>query len=254
MSSLNVATFQYDIAWESPDKNLDYIHSRIDFDTDLLILPEMFTTGFSMDPERLAVAMDNHQVDIVQQIANEFDMYIMGSMIISDRGHYFNRLILFSPDLSPRYYDKRHLFTYGTEDQHYASGNQDGIFEIGDWKICARVCYDLRFPVWSRNVSDYDLLVYVANWPLARQKAWDTLLLARAIENQSYVIGVNRVGTDGNGLKYGGGSAIINYRGDILTHARDEERIDTQVLIMDSLRDFRSKYPFLKDRDHFTIH
>jgi len=233
--------------------------------THVIILPEMFSTGFSMKPELLAEKMDGPTVSWMKKKAREKKVIITGSIIVEEEGQYYNRLIWMQPDGRYGHYDKRHLFAYAEEDKHYSPGSKRLIASVNGWKINLLVCYDLRFPVWSRqarnpisgngdeNAFEYDVLVYVANWPEKRSMAWKTLLQARAIENQCYVIGVNRTGKDGNGIDHAGDSMVIDPLGEILYHKKDQEETFTITLEKDHLEKIRNRFPFLRDADDFTI-
>jgi predicted amidohydrolase len=251
---MNITTIQTNIIWEDKDSNLKNYQSKIDnIESDLIILPEMFTTGFTMDPKPHAETMDGKTVQWMKQNASEKDLAICGSIIIEEEGKYFNRFIWVNPDGSIYHYDKKHLFPFAGEDEHYAPGNSKLIIEYKDWKICPLICYDLRFPVWSRNVEDYDVLIYVANWPSKRKLAWRSLLVARAIENQCYVIGVNRVGEDGNNLSYNGDTSLINALGETLYINSQSEDVFTTTLSKLELNKVRTQLPFLKDKDNFNF-
>ena len=220
----------------------------------------MFSTGFSMKPELFAETMEGESVAWMKRVSRENGIILTGSLIIEEEGKYFNRLIWMLPNGQMGHYDKRHRFAYAGEDQHYTAGDKRLIASVKGWKINLQVCYDLRFPVWARNrvskdVSnpEYDVLIYVANWPERRSHAWKTLLCARAIENQAYVVGVNRVGSDGNNIYHSGNSLVINPLGEVLYHKSDEEDIATIVLEKDKLEDTRARFPFLNDADSFNI-
>ena len=230
--------------------------------TELVILPEMFTTGFSMNAAALAEPMKGETIEWMKRTSARNRVILTGSLIIEEKGNYFNRLIWMLPNGDMGYYDKRHLFGYSKEDQFYHAGEKRLICSVKGWKINLQVCYDLRFPVWARQASkiveeerqpEYDILVYVANWPERRSHAWKTLLCARAIENQCYVIGVNRVGKDGNDIYYSGNSLIVDPLGEVLYHMADEEDVFTITLEKEKLNEVRSKFPFLKDGDEFKI-
>lgn len=226
--------------------------------TEIVVLPEMFSTGFSMRPEQLAETMEGETLQWMKRIASEKKIILTGSLIIKEKEKFFNRLIWMLPNGHYGIYDKRHRFAFAGEDQYYTAGDKRLIASVKGWKINLQVCYDLRFPVWSRQQSqegepEYDLLIYVANWPEKRITAWKTLVQARAIENQSYVVGVNRTGTDGNDINYSGGSMIVDPLGEILYHKKEEEDIFTFTLTKDHLQTVREKFPFWKDADHFTI-
>jgi len=264
MASLVITTIQTNLVWEDKSANLDLLEQKINSlksQTEIIVLPEMFTTGFSMRPHLFAETMDGETVAWMKRLSSENRVAITGSIIIKEGEQYFNRLIWMLPNGEYGLYDKRHLFAYATENQHYTAGNKRLIASIKGWKINLQVCYDLRFPVWARQsyppkgntVPEYDVLVYVANWPERRSHAWKTLLCARAIENQCYVIGVNRVGTDGNGIYHSGNTLIIDPLGEILYHMADDEDIFTTALQKERLTEVRAKFPFWKDGDDFLI-
>ncbi|WKD85177.1 Omega-amidase YafV [Polaribacter huanghezhanensis] len=256
-TDLQIAIIQKDLVWENAIKNkakLDVLLEDIQ-NVDVIILPEMFTTGFSMVPKPLAEDMNGETVDWMQQKAAHFDAAVVGSIIINNKGRYYNRMLFVHPKGKIETYDKRHTFTLAGEHKAYTSGKNKLIVDYKGWKICPLICYDLRFPVWSRNVEEYDLLIYVANWPIPRINAWKTLLKARAIENMSYCIGVNRVGVDTNGYEYNGNSMAIDFLGNELTEVvENEEKIIYATLSKNKLRNVRTKLPFLEDKDQFTIH
>jgi predicted amidohydrolase len=252
---MNIVIIQPDIIWESPERNIENYRrllSAITTDPDLIILPEMFTTGFSMNSSKLAVSVDNPFADWMKSIVKEKTSAITGSLIIMEGGKFYNRLIFIDSKGHISFYDKRHLFRMGGEGDHFTSGNKKLIVELDEWKICPLICYDLRFPVWSRNREEYDLLLYVSNWPAARSEVWNTLLKARAIENQSWVIGVNRVGRDGENIDYKGESQVIDPKGKIRMYLDDQEQVGEISISLSELRNFRKKFPVWKDRDHFT--
>jgi predicted amidohydrolase len=256
MSTLNVTIVQADLIWHDAVGNRRQFTTVIDGlqnATDLIVLPEMFTTGFSMDAPRLAETMDGDSVTWMREMAANSKASVCGSLIISDGQQYFNRFICASPAGDLQCYDKRHLFRLADEQDHYAPGNKLLTFDLKGWRICPMVCYDLRFPVWSRNRESYDLLLYVANWPNRRHHAWATLLRARAIENLSYVAGVNRTGTDGNEIPYDGGSSIIDFLGADLVNLGDLEGTASADLDLEKLIAFRERFAFHKDADNFTI-
>ncbi|MDA0679608.1 MAG: amidohydrolase [Proteobacteria bacterium] len=256
MPTLKVSIVQSNLHWHDARRNREMFSlaiQNIREQTDLIVLPEMFTTGFSMDAPGLAEPMDGDTVVWMKQIAATHGAAVCGSVIVVDGNSYFNRFICVMPDGSAATYDKRHLFRLADEHSHYAPGNILRTFEIKGFRIRPMICYDLRFPVWSRNRGDYDLLLYVANWPSRRHNAWATLLRARAIENLSYLAGVNRVGLDGNDLPYIGGSAIIDYLGNDLVDLGDQEGTGTATLDLATLRNFRDKFPFDKDADEFAL-
>ena len=255
--NLKVSLVQTNLHWENPTANLAMLEEKI-FNiseaTDLIILPEMFTTGFSMKAEQFAEPMNLTTTRWMKQMAAQTGAVVMGSVIIKERENYYNRLLWVTPEGDVDSYDKRHLFRMGKENDVYAEGTKRLIKTIKGWKICPLICYDLRFPVWSRNVNlDYDLLIYVANWPQVRMYPWDSLLVARAIENQSYVVGVNRVGEDGNGFAHSGNSAVIDFAGKVLFREIDNEIIHHHTLDRSSLDEFRSGFPAYLDADRFVI-
>lgn len=256
MSTLDVTIVQAELHWHDPERNrADF--SRLltgrDEATDLILLPEMFTTGFTMHARENAERMDGPSVAWMAETADRIGAAVCGSLVIQDGGEYYNRFILMRPDGKAEYYDKRHLFRLAGEHEHYAAGSKCATFMLKGWRIRPLVCYDLRFPVWSRNRNDYDLLVYVANWPEPRHLAWETLLRARAIENIAFVAGVNRVGTDGNDIPYVGGSAVIDYTGKYLAALGREPGIASATLEMAGLEKFRSRFPFWRDADEFSL-
>ncbi|MEI7471551.1 MAG: amidohydrolase [Chitinophagaceae bacterium] len=263
MSTLSITTIQTNLIWEEPATNLRLLEEKIqsiESPTEIVVLPEMFSTGFSMKPELFAETMEGESVAWMKRVSRENGIILTGSLIIEEEGKYFNRLIWMLPNGQMGHYDKRHRFAYAGEDQHYTAGDKRLIASVKGWKINLQVCYDLRFPVWARNrvikdVSnpEYDVLIYVANWPERRSHAWKTLLCARAIENQAYVVGVNRVGSDGNNIYHSGNSLVINPLGEVLYHKSDEEDIATIVLEKDKLEDTRTRFPFLNDADSFNI-
>ncbi|MES2003671.1 MAG: amidohydrolase [Bacteroidota bacterium] len=260
MSALIFTIIQTKLFWEDKAANLAMLEEKImniREHTEIVVLPEMFSTGFSMQAEKLAENMEGETVSWMKRMAATRKIVLTGSMIIEEKGHYFNRLLWVLPDGKLGYYDKRHRFAYAGEDNHYTAGNRRLIAQVKGWKINLLVCYDLRFPVWARqqvtDIPEYDVLLYVANWPERRIHAWKTLLTARAIENQCYVIGVNRVGDDGNGIHYNGESMVIDALGTTLYQKNEEEDIYTVVLERNSLQETREKFPFWKDADHFKI-
>jgi omega-amidase len=256
MEELRITTVQSILHWEQADKNLDMFSSKLaglKGTTDLVVLPEMFTTGFSMQAESLAESMDGPSVRWMEKTAAELNAVVTGSLIIEERGQFFNRLVWMRPDGSRATYDKRHLFTLAGEHEQYAAGKRHLIVSCRGWSICPLICYDLRFPVWSRNVSGFDVLLYMANWPEKRSQAWKTLLAARAIENQCYTVGVNRVGEDANGHTYSGDTSLYNFAGDLLHQSSFVEEISTIRISKEEQEVFRTELPFLKDADDFVI-
>lgn len=254
MENLRVSLVQSALYWENKASNLEQFAEKLaplGGHSDLIILPEMFTTGFSMNPEKLAESMDGRTMQWLTQQAKALNAVVTGSFIVNENQKYFNRLIWMRPDGTFEWYDKRHLFTYADEHLHYTAGKQRLVVEWLGWKICPLICYDLRFPVWSRNTDAYDVLIYVANFPERRSHAWKSLLIARAIENQAFTIGVNRVGTDGNDIYYVGDTSLIDYNGQLIHQVSQLENIFTTSLSYASLKDFRKRFAFLQDQDSF---
>ena len=257
MDNLKITIFQGYLFWENTDKNLQNIELRLSAireKTDLIILPEMFNTGFTMNAEKLAEAMGGKTMQWMHKIAVKYSCVVTGSLIIKENNKYYNRLIWMRPDGSNQQYDKRHLFALGKEHETYTAGTKKLIVELNGWKICPVICYDLRFPVWLRNVGgEYDLLLIVANWPERRALHWRTLIPARAIENQAYVVAVNRVGHDGDEVYHSGDSNCIDPNGKVIYYKRDEEDMYTFSIVGDEIEKIRRAMPFLKDADVFKI-
>ncbi|ANE51800.1 amidohydrolase [Flavisolibacter tropicus] len=261
MSSLSVTLIQTALHWEDKASNLQMLEQKINSITEkthIVVLPEMFSTGFSMRPEALAETMQGETVAWMKRIATEKRIILTGSAIIEEEGQYYNRLIWMLPNGQYGYYNKRHLFAFAGEDQHYSGGDQRFIASVNGWKINLLVCYDLRFPVWARQQYtaegfEYDVLIYVANWPERRNTAWKTLLQARAIENQCYVVGVNRVGKDGNDIYHSGDSMVVTALGEVLYHKEHDEDVVTIQLEKEALQAVREKLPFWKDADQFDL-
>lgn len=254
---LKVTVIQPDIIWENKEANYkqyEMFLSLIKEKKEIVVLPEMFNTGFSMQPEKFAEKMDGEAVQWMQKMAVAHKCILTGSVMIEENGNYYNRLIWMLPNGQSYHYDKRHLFAYAKEDEHYTAGDKRLIVSVNGWKICLMVCYDLRFPVWMRNQNEeYDVLIFVANWPERRSYAWSSLLRARAIENMSYVIGVNRVGDDGNGIHYNGCSAVIDPLGETLWENKEQAVAQSIVLDKTELTEKRNHFPFLKDADRFLL-
>lgn len=257
MENLKITVFQGYLFWEKIDQNLQNIELRlgnIREKTDLIILPEMFNTGFTMNAVQLAEPMGGKTMQWMHKIAKQFDCVITGSLIVEESGKYYNRLIWMQPDGVCNYYDKRHLFALGKEHETYTPGTKRLIVELKGWKICPVICYDLRFPVWLRNVNaEYDLLLIVGNWPEKRALHWRTLIPARAVENQCYVIGVNRVGHDGNEIYHSGDSTCVDPNGNTIYYKRDEEDVYTFTIVGDEVVKIRRQMPFLRDADNFNL-
>ncbi len=256
MPTLAVTVVQAELCWHDAVRNREHFTAVIgglQEATDLIVLPEMFTTGFSMDAANLAESMDGDSVRWMRETAAGCNAAVCGSLIIAQEQQFYNRFICAFPSGELHCYDKRHLFRLAGEQNHYAPGETLVTFELNGWRVCPMVCYDLRFPAWSRNRDSYDLLLYVANWPQRRHHAWETLLRARAIENLSYVAGVNRTGKDGNDIPYKGGSSIIDYLGETLVDLGNRTGTATTVLDLDQLGAFRDRFAFHKDADNFTL-
>lgn len=263
MQDLKITIVQTDLHWEDPTANLAMLEEKIwniGQQTDVIVLPEMFTTGFSMEARKLGEMMNMRTFKWMKQMADQTNALVMGSYIANVHDKFFNRLVWMEPGGGFKTYDKRHLFRMAEENHVYSPGESPLIAHWKGWNICPLICYDLRFPVWSRNrwnaslkKPSYDMLVYVANWPQVRIQAWDTLLRARAIENLSYVVGVNRIGTDGNGIDYNGNSAIIGPKGDTIFSAAEEEVIKTLQVSAHSLQAYRDKFPAFLDGDDFNL-
>jgi len=258
MSTLQITTIQSTLFWEDKQANLNMFEDKIkglQHKGGVVILPEMFSTGFSMNTTDLAETMDGNTLSWMKRVSKENNIILTGSAIISEDNQFFNRLIWMLPNQTFGFYDKRHLFAYAGENQFYSSGNKRLIASVNGWKLNLNICYDLRFPVWARQQqeNEYDALVYVANWPEKRNHAWKSLLTARAIENQCYVVGVNRVGVDGKGINYSGDTMVVDPLGVVLYHKENEEDIFTAFLQKDTLQAIRQQFPFAKDADGFTL-
>lgn len=256
---LNIHLIQTHLHWEDIDLNLNHLEAKIksiQTESDIIILPEMFSTGFTMTPEKLAEENGGKALLWMQKMASEKKCAIVGSLSIKEHNSYFNRLYWVMPDTSYSYYNKRHLFRMGKEQEHYSAGSEKLIIQYKGWKICPLVCYDLRFPVWSRNTKNnpYDALIYVANWPAIRSYPWKQLLIARAIENQSYVIGVNRIGEDGNNIPHSGDSMVIGPKGEILSgNHENQDTVIVANIALNPLKEFRNQFPAMMDADDFSI-
>lgn len=254
---LKIAVFQFDLKWENIQANLekiDCILEQLPADVDIVFLPEMFSTGFTMNAAKVAETMDGETMNWLKDISSKYDIAICGSLVIQEDRKFYNRLIFVEPSGKILHYDKRHLFTMSGENTVYTPGNSRLIVKYRGWRICPLICYDLRFPVWSRNLKNYDVLAYVANWPEQRSLVWNTLLKARAIENQSYVVGVNRVGTDGNNITYSGQSQIIDAKGTELAVGQEySEEVVFAGLSYSKQEQFRRKFPVLDDADPYSI-
>lgn len=262
MNDLRVTVIQSDLYWENIGANLAMFEEKIwkiEGPTDLIVLPEMFTTGFTMEAAKLAEPMNSTTTRWMKQMAAQTGAMVVGSFIVNDGGKYYNRLLAVKPDGSYHTYDKKHLFVLAGEGKAYTPGTSKTVFNWNGWNICPLICYDLRFPVFARSVRtaqqeyEYDLLLYVANWPVPRIHAWDTLLQARAIENISYCAGVNRTGRDGIGMDYCGHTAVYNYKGEALIAPTMQDSISTTTLYWQELSAFRERFPFQRDSDGFSL-
>jgi predicted amidohydrolase len=253
---MKIALLQAPLVWENPIQNRNYFEEKINAITenvDLIVLPEMFTSGFSMNPKAVSEPMQGETVLWLQALTKAKNAAITGSVVIQENGNCYNRLVFVFPSGEIKTYDKKHLFTLAGEDKIYTSGTEKIIIEYKGFKICPLICYDLRFPVFARNTEDYDVLIYVANWPIPRINAWDALLKARAIENMCYTIGVNRIGFDGNHHEYVGHSQAIDFLGNYLIEPQKTETIFITNLDKNALLKARQKLGFLNDRDAFTL-
>ncbi|NQV77165.1 MAG: amidohydrolase [Lutibacter sp.] len=257
MQHLKIVLLQVDLVWHNAELNRNQFSKKINSikeQVDIIVLPEMFTTGFSMQPQKVFESMQGETIKWMQKIALENNTAIAGSIIILEDNKYYNRFIFVHPSGEINKYDKRHLFVLIGEDKVYTSGKEKLIVTYKGWRICPLICYDLRFPIWSRNVEDYDVLLYVANWPKPRIAAWDALLKARSIENLCYTIGVNRVGIDGNNLEYSGHSVAYDSLGKKLTHIKTNLE-DKAVITLSKkhINEVRNKLNFLNDKDVFEL-
>ena len=253
---MNVALIQTDIIWENPSENRKNLEEKIkalNESIDLIVFPEMFTSGFTMHPNLVAETMNGVPVLWLKNIAKTKNCAITGSLVIVENGNLYNRMVFVFPNGEIQHYDKKHLFTLAGEDKIYTSGKEKVIVNYKDFKICLQVCYDLRFPVFSRNTENYDLLIYVASWPKVRTNAWDILLKARAVENVSYVIGVNRIGTDNNNFEYIGHSQIIDELGNFILKPTENEGVFIADFDKNKMLETRNKLNFLDDRDYFDL-
>jgi omega-amidase len=253
---MKTALIQSAIIWENPEANRNYFEQKINTiseSIDLIVLPEMFTTGFTMNPETVAETMDGKTMGWLQSLAKAKKTAITGSLIVTDNNNFYNRLVFVFPSGEIQFYDKRHLFTLAGEDKVYTSGTQKMIVDYLGWKICPLVCYDLRFPVFARNVENYDLLLYVANWPKPRINAWDILIKARSVENMCYTIGVNRNGVDNANLEYVGHSQAVDFLGNYILEPQEAEGVFIVEFDKEKMNNARNKLGFLNDRDSFEI-
>ncbi len=253
---LTVGLVQIDLAWENPDLNRKLIEKNIleeEAKVNLFVLPEMFTSGFTMKPKRVSESMQGATINWLKQLSKKKNAAICGSLVIKEKECFFNRFVFVEPNGYIQYYDKRHTFNMVGEGKSYCTGFNKGLIEFRGWRILLRICYDLRFPVWSRNIDDYDLLIFVANWPSPRINAWDNLITTRAIENVSYCIGVNRIGSDENENYYPGNSLAIDSMGKRLLDLRNKKGVSCIELDKNHLIKTRFSLPFLDDKDSFIL-
>jgi omega-amidase len=253
---MKVALIQSSLFWENPTANRNYFKEKInaiDEKVDLIVLPEMFTSGFSMNPKSLAETMQGETISWLQSLAKAKKSAITGSLIVKENNNFYNRLVFVFPSGEIQFYDKRHLFTLAGEDKVYTSGKEKLIVDYFGWKICPLICYDLRFPVFARNIEDYDVLIYVANWPKPRINAWDILLKARSVENMCYTIGVNRIGFDNNNFEHVGHSQAVDFLGNYILEPQETEGVFIVELNKEKLLETRKKLGFLNDRDSFEL-
>ena len=253
---MKIALLQSSLFWENPKANRNHFEEKINAlaeKVDLIVLPEMFSTGFTMNPEAVFETMEGETIQWMQSLAKAKNSAITGSLVIKENENFHNRLLFVFPSGEMQIYDKRHLFTLAGEDKVYTSGNQKLIVEYLGWKICPLICYDLRFPVFARNVENYDVLIYVANWPKSRIQAWDILLKARSVENLCYTVGVNRVGLDNNNLEYDGHSQTVDFMGNYVLEPQENEGVFIVELNKQKLVETRKKLGFLNDRDSFEL-
>lgn len=258
MGNLYISLIQTDLFWEDKFRNLEMLEKKIaatEAASQIVVLPEMFTTGFTMQPKLFAETMEGPTVEWMVEQAAMHKIILTGSVIIEEDDKFYNRLLWVLPNGQVAYYNKRHLFAFAGEDKEYTPGNKRLIAQVNGWKICLQICYDLRFPVWSRKQTpdEYDLLLYVANWPERRNHAWKTLLCARAIENQTYVVGLNRVGKDGHQINHSGDSMIVDPMGQVLYYKADDEDTVYMELEKSVVLEAREKFPFGRDADSFSI-
>ena len=253
---MKIALIQAPLFWENPKQNRNYFEDKINSirgTIDLIVLPEMFTSGFTMNPKAVAETLQGETILWLQALAKAKNSAITGSLVIEENGNFYNRLVFVLPSGAIKTYDKKHLFNLAGEDKAYTSGTQKMLIEYQGFKICPLICYDLRFPVFARNTEEYDVLIYVANWPKPRINAWDALLKARAIENMCYTIGVNRIGEDPNKNDYPGHSQVIDELGNYLIAPQEIEGVFITTLNKNTLEATRQKFGFLNDRDAFTM-
>lgn len=253
---MKIALIQSTLFWENPQANRNHFEVKINALTekvDLIVLPEMFSTGFTMNPSAVAETMEGETIEWLQSLAKAKNIAITGSLVIKENDNFYNRLVFVFPSGEIQFYDKHHLFTLAGEDKVYTAGNEKLIVDYKGWKICPLICYDLRFPVFARNVENYDVLIYVSNWPKIRIQAWDILLKARSVENMCYTIGVNRVGLDNNNLEYNGHSQVVDFIGNYMLEPQETEDVFIVELNKEILLETRKKFGFLNDKDSFEL-
>lgn len=253
---MKIALIQSSLYWEAISQNRNNFEEKItqiNPEVNLIVLPEMFSTGFTMNASEMAENMNGETISWMQSIAKQRNCAITGSLIITENDKFYNRMVFVFPSGEIQFYDKRHLFSLAGEDKVYTAGNQKVIIDYLGWKICLQICYDLRFPVFARNTENYDLLLYVANWPEVRINAWDILLKARAVENLSYVIGVNRIGLDANSYEHVGHSQVIDFLGNSVLDPQENEGVFIVEIDKNSMLETRKKLDFLRDKDEFEI-
>jgi predicted amidohydrolase len=254
---MQISIIQTSLLWENPAanrSNFEQEFQTVSKNTDLVVLPEMFTSGFTMQPHHVAETMQGETIAWLKTQAGKYGFAIVGSLVILENNYYFNRLVFVTPDCKIQFYDKKHLFTLAGEDKVFKAGNNHTIISYKGWRICPLICYDLRFPVFARNTQNYDILIFVANWPSPRIHAWDVLLQARAIENMAYVVGVNRVGEDATGHHYAGHSQIVDFMGKTILESKAQTGVFTTKIDQVDLETARNKFRFLEDQDLFSIH
>ena len=252
--ALNITLIQTNIQWMNAEANLLFLENQLkNLQTDLIVLPEMFNTGFCMEPDKIAESMNGISITWIKKMAKQLNTAICGSLNIKENNKYYNRFVFILPNEQETVYDKKHLFTYGGEQKVFSAGTQQITINYKGFKIRPFICYDLRFPVWSRNTNNYDIALYVANWPAKRAYAWNSLLIARAIENMCYVVAVNRLGIDGNNLRYNGNSKVIDPVGNIVTDCKDIPTMRQLTILKAPLIKARDQFQFLKDQDCFNI-
>ncbi|WP_278020236.1 amidohydrolase [Flavobacterium ginsengisoli] len=253
---MKIALIQTDLFWQNASKNRENFDSKINeiqSEVNLIVLPEMFSTGFTMNASEVAETMQGDTIEWMKLKAKQKNATVAGSVVITENEKYYNRMIFVFPSGEFQYYDKRHSFSLAGEDKVYTCGNQKVIVDYLDWKICLQICYDLRFPVFARNVENYDLILYVANWPKVRTNAWDALLKARAIENLSYVVGVNRIGNDAHNYEHIGHSQAIDFLGNYVLEPQEKNGVFVIELDKNTMYETRKKLDFLSDKDQFEI-